>query len=141
MRIAPTLAPTLAVLFGAVLVGAANAPEALALDRDVKTVLIAGGYGLAGGTIVGLATLPIHQDVKGIFVGSSIGLYVGVVVGIFHVFNRKDPQNPLSEKTAFAPLNIHEPPRLIAAVPYRPEGVWPGAEPPELKLALKLVEF
>ncbi len=69
--------------------------HALRLNKDVKDVMVFSGYGLIGGTAVGLAILPLTQDLRVALMGSSIGLYLGIVAGVFYVVNRTDPGNPL----------------------------------------------
>ena len=65
------------------------------MDRDVKSVLVAAAYGIAGGTVLGLVAWPIAQDSRAIFIGSSMGLYLGTAVGFYHIGSREDPENPL----------------------------------------------
>jgi hypothetical protein len=63
---------------------------AYAMDRDVKTLIKAGGYGAIGGALVGLATLPLTRDIRSIFMGSSIGLYLGIAAGVLYIQNRNE---------------------------------------------------
>jgi hypothetical protein len=72
-----------------------SSPSAQAMDSNVRAVLVAGGYGIAGGTLLGLATLPLSQDSRSVFIGSSVGLYLGVAVGLYFISHRDDPDNPL----------------------------------------------
>jgi hypothetical protein len=63
-----------------------------------KDVLIVGTtslYGMAAGTVLGLASLPAHQSVRGVFQGTSLGLYIGIIVGLYHLQHQDDPENPL----------------------------------------------
>jgi hypothetical protein len=76
-------------------VSLASSRPAAAIDRDVKAVLTAGEYGIAGGTILGLAAMPFARDARAIFIGSSLGLYLGAAVGIYYILHRNDPDNPL----------------------------------------------
>lgn len=69
--------------------------SAHALDRDVRAVLIAGLYGIAGGTILGAASLPLTREPRTVFMGSSLGLYLGIAVGFYYIWHRYDPGNPL----------------------------------------------
>ncbi|MGK5084080.1 hypothetical protein WDW37_12355 [Bdellovibrionota bacterium FG-1] len=73
--------------------GVTVAPLARAMDPDVQTVLLAGEYGLAGGTILGVASLPMSRDVRTIFIGSSVGLYLGIAVGLYFVFSAEPPED------------------------------------------------
>jgi hypothetical protein len=66
------------------------------MHRDTRSVLVAGSYGIAGGTLVGLATLPMTNDTRSIFIGSTVGLYLGLAVGFYYICNRDDPGNPLA---------------------------------------------
>lgn len=68
-----------------------------AMDRDVRTVLVAAAYGLMAGTALGIVSLPLTQDSRGIFLGSSMGLYLGTAVGFYHVGSREDAENPLRQ--------------------------------------------
>lgn len=68
---------------------------ALAIDRDVRSVIVAGGYGILGGTILGLASYPLTRDGRSVFIGSSVGLYLGIIAGIYYVMDRDNPENPL----------------------------------------------
>src|SRR3954466_11452280 len=67
----------------------------MALDRNVRSVLVGGGYGLLGGTLVGLLSYPLTRDARSIFIGSSVGLYLGIIVGVYNASERDNPDNPL----------------------------------------------
>ncbi len=69
--------------------------QAHAISQDMRTVIRGGTYGLVGGTIVGLAVLPLTGSVRGVFIGSSLGLYMGILMGVYRVTNRDDLGNPL----------------------------------------------
>jgi len=86
----------IALLVAGLSVSVATKP-AYAMDRDVKTVIKYGGYGILVGTGVGLITWPFTQDLRAVFMGTSIGLYLGIAIGIYQVFNRENPQNPLNQ--------------------------------------------
>jgi hypothetical protein len=73
-----------------------SATSAHAMDKDVRTVLIASGYGAVGGAVVGLVAWPLSERAESIWIGSLVGLTLGVAVGIFHIGHRDDPQNPLN---------------------------------------------
>jgi hypothetical protein len=73
----------------------ARPPAARAMDRDLRAVLVAGGYGVLGGTVLGLASYPLTRDTRSIFIGTSVGLYLGLLVGIYFVIDRDSPGNPL----------------------------------------------
>lgn len=77
--------------------------SARALNRDVKAVIITGGYGILGGTVLGLASVPFTRDARSIFIGSSVGLYLGIAVGVFYVMHRDDPDNPLRTENQVVP--------------------------------------
>src|SRR5579885_1112657 len=66
-----------------------------AIDRDLRSVLVGGGYGLLGGTALGLASYPLTRDARSIWIGSSVGLYLGIVIGVYNAIARDDPGNPL----------------------------------------------
>lgn len=65
--------------------------RAWALDRDVRRVLVAGGYGMAAGTVLGALSVPFTQNVRTMFVGTSLGLYLGLVVGVYYVLDQDNP--------------------------------------------------
>lgn len=65
--------------------------RAEAMDRDLRSVLVAGGYGMVAGTVAGALTLPITQNARTMFVGTSLGLYLGIVVGIYYVLDKDNP--------------------------------------------------
>jgi hypothetical protein len=65
-----------------------------AIDQDTRSVIRGGTYGLIGGTVVGLAVLPLTGSVRGVFIGSSLGLYMGILLGVYHITHRDDPENP-----------------------------------------------
>lgn len=69
--------------------------KAQAVHRNVRTVMTTGAYGIVGGTLVGLATVPMSKDFRTMFIGSSVGLYLGIAVGIYYILHRDDPTNPL----------------------------------------------
>lgn len=81
-----------------------------AMSRDVKSLLKYSGIGLGAGTLVGLVTLPLTQNVNGIWIGSSVGLSLGLIVAIYQIYNRNDPQNPLSPNAETAELKYYSPP-------------------------------
>jgi len=91
--------PILKIFFSRILVfvclvslGITQPQKAFAMSSDVNTVLVAGAYGAAAGTVVGLATYPFNRQFKGIFVGTSVGLYVGIIVGIFLASSSDSPE-------------------------------------------------
>ncbi|OFZ52403.1 MAG: hypothetical protein A2428_12690 [Bdellovibrionales bacterium RIFOXYC1_FULL_54_43] len=61
-----------------------------AMDRDVRSVLIAGGYGILGGTVLGIAAFPFTRDGRSIAVGTSIGLYLGIAAGFYYISHREE---------------------------------------------------
>jgi hypothetical protein len=69
--------------------------QVMALDRDAKSVITGGAYGLLGGTVVGLLSYPLTRDARSIAIGSSVGLYLGIVVGAYNAIDRDSPGNPL----------------------------------------------
>ena len=76
----------------------ALAPQRVqAVDRDVLFVIETAQYGLIGGTVLGLASLPMTHNARTIFIGSSIGLYLGIAAGLYLIFDREpsggDPFN------------------------------------------------
>jgi hypothetical protein len=92
---------------GALLLVESMPSPASALDRDVKAILVAGEYGILGGTVIGAATLPFSQNLRSVFIGSSVGLYLGLAVGIYYVMERDSPHNPLRRQSPQAPHNSY----------------------------------
>lgn len=72
------------------------ASPARAVDRDVRAVLTTSAYGVAGGTLLGLASLPLHRSGRSVFMGTSLGLYLGAIVGFYFIGHRDDRGNPLA---------------------------------------------
>ncbi len=100
-----------------------------ALDRDTGAVLTLGGYGIAGGAVLGLISLPLTQNVRSIFVGTSVGLYLGLLVGFYHVMHRDDPENPLHSEVAGQILLAEDPhlrssATLWKVIPLEAESRW-----------------
>src|SRR3954454_7541046 len=73
---------------------------AQAINQDARTVIRGGTYGLIGGTVVGLAVLPLTGSARGVFIGSSLGLYMVSIMGVYHATHRDDPNNPLRVRGA-----------------------------------------
>lgn len=69
--------------------------SARAMDQDMRAVIRGGTYGLIGGTVVGIAVLPLTGSARGVFIGSSLGLYMGILMGVYHITHRDDPTNPV----------------------------------------------
>ncbi len=93
------LAAFLALIAGLQTALPAKPAHAFELDRNVKYVFIASGWGTLAGTFVGGVTMLVgSQQAKTMFLGSSVGLYLGIVVGVFYAIYRNDPQNPLRPK-------------------------------------------
>jgi hypothetical protein len=89
----------------------------MALDRDTRSVLVAGGYGLLGGTVLGLASYPLTRDPRSIFIGSAVGLYLGILVGIYYDIERDNPQNPLrSDGLDLPAAPMSQPPPALVEV-------------------------
>jgi hypothetical protein len=71
------------------------ASRAQAMDQDTRTVIHGGTYGLIGGTIVGIAVLPLTGSARGVFIGSSLGLYMGIIAGVYRITHRDEAGNSL----------------------------------------------
>lgn len=119
-RTAATLVLVFALAFGPA------APRAAAMDRDVRTVLVAGEYGLLGGTLLGLATVPFNQDSRAIFIGSSVGLYLGLAVGLYYVFQRESANALVRSGSSSGPAS------LLGAAPMGAHRAPGAAFPPPL---------
>lgn len=72
--------------------------QSQAMDRDLRALITFGQYGLLGGTVVGLATVPFTHGIRSMFLGSSIGLYMGIAAGVYHITHRDDPGNPFNTR-------------------------------------------
>lgn len=91
--------------------------QSFALSKDVKTVLIASGWGILGGTAMGLLSLPFTQSFKSVFMGSSIGLYLGIAGGFYHISHTDDPTNPLRAGFYDYHLALKEKPTVQVNIP------------------------
>jgi len=120
------------LVLGLVLTSGSVSQSARALDRDLKDVINVSLFGLTIGTGVGLLAWPLAGKLRAIPIGSSIGLYLGIVAGIYHIQNRRNPENPLTHPASHA-------------VP--PEGTFasdlygPAHSPPWMYWEVSLVEF
>lgn len=88
------------------LVAGLGAAQVHAIDRDTRSVIVAGVYGIGLGTAAGLASYPIHKSGRAIFMGTSIGLYLGIAAGIYHVTHRYDPGNPFGRPRSEVPVEV-----------------------------------
>lgn len=88
-----------------------------AVSRDVKTVLAAGGWGILGGTVLGLISIPFTGNFKGVFMGTSIGLYLGIAGGFYHLAHQDDPTNPLRAGFYSYDLALREKPLIQFQIP------------------------
>jgi hypothetical protein len=79
------------------------APQAEAMSRDARTLIVMGGYGLAGGTLLGLAAYPATGQLRYVFVGSSVGLYLGVAAAVYFIATDYSSDQLLSNHAALAP--------------------------------------
>jgi hypothetical protein len=106
------------------------APRANAMTENTRILVRGGTYGLIGGTVVGLAVLPLTGSTRGVFIGSSLGLYVGLLMGVYDITHRNDPNNPFAmdysepatelDKMAFqstSPIKSPPPPLLDFSIP------------------------
>lgn len=116
---------TLNVFFLASALTLALPAKSHALDHNLRTILVGAVWGAAAGTVVGLATYPLHQSIKGIFLGSSIGLYSGAGLGAFYAFNKRPEGSPLGD-------NNTTPSRGGGGI---------VSTPPRIALVMKVLEF
>jgi hypothetical protein len=84
---------------------------AFAMSRDVRSVIVAGEYGMLGGTLLGIASLPLARSGRSVFIGTSVGLYLGIVAGIYYIHHRDDPGNPLRRAARERQLEPRDPTR------------------------------
>lgn len=87
-----------AVLIAALhLVPAAVMADEEKLDsRDLRDVLVLGGYGAAAGAGAGMVLWPLTGRPSSLVTGAGTGFILGVLVGVYHVTHRDDPTNPFS---------------------------------------------
>jgi hypothetical protein len=89
---------------------AASRP-AQAMSSNVRSVLVAGGYGMLAGTALGAATVPFSRDLRTLFIGTSMGLYFGLALGIYYVAFRDDARRVMDSAAADAPGSPERPER------------------------------
>ncbi len=119
-----------ALSFGA----ATFAPRAEALSRTGRSFLVMGGYGMIGGTVLGVASYPFTHQARTIFIGTSIGLYLGLALGAFYALNDYNPDRPFwTQDRAEADLLAYDPNRFE-----RPS---PGEEPVPLRAEFSIARF
>lgn len=110
----------------------------IALDRDAKSVLTGGAYGLLGGTVIGVLSYPLTRDARSIFIGSSVGLYLGIVVGAYNAIDRDNPDNPLRSELDLGPSLR---PDLMAVAPQALKPGQKSGPPAWLELKFPVARF
>jgi hypothetical protein len=88
--------------------------QAMAQDKGsvppkTKAFLIVSGYGMAGGALLGLASMAFGEEARAIFQGASLGLYAGMLFGGYVILAHK-------YKNARPMQNYNDP-----ITPYSPE--------------------
>lgn len=71
-----------------------------AISRDMKSIFKAGTMGVIGGTLLGLATVPVTKKTRNIFIGSSVGLYLGLLVGVYYIHHREEFRSEYNRRVA-----------------------------------------
>ncbi len=84
---------------------AALAPRpARAMSSEVRGVIRIGGYGILGGTLLGLTAYPMTGKVQTVFLGSSVGLYVGLAIGLVYALESEHEPAPWQQSFQEMPL-------------------------------------
>ena len=86
------------------------------LDPKVKVMLASSGYGFAGGTLLGIASLAFGTRGRSVARGASLGLYGGILFGLYLVYGQRlvmDLSNSSgegyqSESAPMEPMDIDE---------------------------------
>lgn len=77
--------------------------ESKAMDPRARVMLSVTGYGVAAGTLLGIASLAFGTEVRAIAVGASLGLYAGIVFGSYivlsHQYSKANPDTDLYPET------------------------------------------
>lgn len=76
-----------------------NLKDAKAMDPRAEVMLSVTGYGIAAGTLLGIASLAFDTEVRAIAVGASLGLYAGILFGSYivlsHHYKKNNPDTDL----------------------------------------------
>jgi hypothetical protein len=59
------------------------------MPPKTKAFLIVSGYGMAGGALLGLASMAFGEEARAIFQGASLGLYAGMLFGGYVILAHK----------------------------------------------------
>jgi len=113
--------------------------SARAMGQDTRSVIRGGTYGLIGGTVVGLAVLPLTGSVRGVFIGSSLGLYMGIIMGVYHATHRNEPDYPLRGESS-SDAERESSPRLLARAGAN-DARTPMTQPLSARIALSVPVF
>ena len=130
---------------------AVPARRAQAMDHDVRFVMVTSVYGLAAGTLLGLASLPFTQKARSIFIGSSVGLYVGAAIGMLILSTPEsdgerwgqvsDPGGRFDPSETDKPIQLVLQPVVGTAGPWVSRNVEMGASPPFQATPLIYAEY
>ncbi len=73
--------------------------KANALDPRAEVMLSVTGYGVAAGTLLGVASLAFDTEARAIAIGASLGLYAGILFGAYivlsHHYKKANPDTDL----------------------------------------------
>lgn len=73
----------LSVVVISFLVGATIKPSDAAMPAKAKAMLAMAGYGVAGGALLGFASMAFGAQPRAIAQGASLGLYAGILFGAY----------------------------------------------------------
>jgi hypothetical protein len=82
------------------------------MPPKTKAFLIVSGYGMAGGALLGLASMAFGEEARAIFQGASLGLYAGMLFGgyvlLAHKYKNSRPtqtyNDPITPYSPDAPI-------------------------------------
>lgn len=110
--------------------------QAGALDKDIKAVLLIGAYGMAAGTVLGLASYPFTKNPRSVFIGTSVGLYMGIGVGFYYLWDKHNPDSPFRNPGAMG----HDS-RGLSDEDWSSRTIGPERVPPLAYAAFKVADF
>ena len=82
------------------------------VNPRIKTLTVAGVYGVVGGALLGLASLSFGTKARSPFIGASLGLYAGLLFGSYvvgsHAYKRFQWANPYLEESSDDSSSFYE---------------------------------
>jgi hypothetical protein len=78
-------------------------PAHAQMDPKLKAFLITSGYGIAGGALLGVASVALGAKARAIAQGASLGLYAGMIFGgyivLSHNYRMSQPEGSYQDAT------------------------------------------